>query len=111
MQVDGGNPRLVELLGELLRLVLSTHEENAAPSSRRERLYQLTLGVGTVDVEHVVRHRLDVTVLVVYRVCNRVVEELAHELVDAVVKRGREQHALPASRSRRHDARHTWQEA
>jgi len=88
VQVNGGDSRFVELLGKLLRLVLGAHKKDTPTLARREGEDDLTLRVDPVDVKDVVRHRLDVAVLVVHRVSDRVAEELTHELVDAVVQRG-----------------------
>ena len=61
--------------------------------------------------EDVVGHRGDRRVGLVDRVRHRVVQELAHQLVHAVVERGAEQQALAVGRGRVHDAGDAGQEA
>ncbi len=63
------------------------------------------------DLEDVVGHRGDVRGGLVDRVQHLVVEVAAHELVDAVVERGAEQHALSGLRGLVHDAGDDRQEA
>ena len=111
VQVDRGDALRRQLLGELLRVVLRAHEEDAARGARRERAHEFLLLVGAGDVEDVVRHRGDRRVRFVDRVQHLVLEEAVHELVHAVVERRGEEHPLAARRRRRENAGHRRQEA
>nr|RZI34941.1 hypothetical protein BJQ95_02686 [Cryobacterium sp. SO1] len=111
VQVDGGDAGIRQRLGQLLGVVLGAHEQDATAGARSELLDELLLGLGGVDLEHVVGHRGDVAGGLVDRVQNLVVQEPAHDLVHAVVERGGEQQALAAGRGLVQDARHDGQEA
>ena len=90
---------------------VAAQEQDAAAGSRRERLNEVPLRVETVDLEDVVGHRLDVRGGIVDRVEHLVVEVTVHDLVDAVVQRGGEQHPLAAVGCLVEDARDDGQEA
>ena len=74
-------------------------------------MHQLLLGLGSPDVEDVVGHGCRRSADLVDRVHDGVGEEAPHQLVDAVVQRGREQQPLSACRGGRQDAGDTGQEA
>ncbi len=111
VQVNAGDPGVDQLAGKLLRVVLRAHEQDAAAGAGGERLNEVPLRVDAVDLEHVVRHRFDVTRDVIHRVQDFVMQVAVHDLVDAVVQCGGEQHPLAAIRGLVQDARDRRQES
>ena len=111
VQIHRRHSRFGELLGELARLMFGAHEQDSAPGPRGQQVHQLPLGLDSPDVEDVVGHGRRRSAHLVDRVHDGVGEEAPHQLVDAVVQRGREEQPLSAGRGRRQDAGDTRQEA
>ena len=110
VQFDCGDACGAQLLGELLGAVLGAHEEQRTVEARR----QCTDDGGLVarrNCEYVVGHGVDRRHFRVDRVNDRVDEVLAHQTVDGLVERRREQQPLAADRSRIEDALDAGEEA
>ena len=111
VQIHGGDPSSREVRCELLRLVLGAREKDATSHSGRKSLDHLTLRLGAIDVENVVRHRLDGAVSFLHCMRDGLVEEAADKLVNAVIQGRGEKEALATLRGCFHDASDAGEEA
>ena len=97
VELDGRNAGCRQLLGQLLRAVLGSGEQQRPVHAGGDGGDHFEL-VGHGRCEHVVGHRLDRRHRRVHRVHDRIDEVATNEAVDALVERGREQQALRALR-------------
>ena len=100
VQVDGGDARGGQLLGELLGRCLVRVNRMRRPGPEARSLDELVLRIGSRDVEHVVGHDAPTGSRLVDRVQDRFGRKRRDERVDAVVQRRAEQQALSALRGR-----------
>src|SRR5690606_25700414 len=110
VQRDRAQPRVLELLDELIGERTRAAEDDRAPLAARDLLEDVALGA-LVDDEHLVVDRARVLVLARDLVDLRVLEELVDERRDLAVERRREQQLLAVGLREAQDLLHGFEEA